>query len=326
VLISRRGTVKLINFAVAVDERLPTAPELLDGGTSFSGPAYMSPEQILGEPADPRSDLFSLGIVLYELISGKRPFDAPDERTATQRIRHDVAPPLARSVAGVRASLERAVQHCLEKMPADRFRTAAELREALSRVLEEYGVNSTRQLLSDALARAGLVDDTPAVSEPPAEATATTTQPSSLAPIVRGLLLCLLLIVVGGAGVQYVASRRDGGAGTRRGSPQLELRPSQPAYLRVVADPWAHVIVDGQKIDTTPFAEAIPLQAGTHYVRLEHPNAPTERRTVRLAPGETALLDVKMDLPPAPAKTVHEAGRAPVAPADAAVEAAAASP
>jgi serine/threonine-protein kinase len=64
--------------------------------------------------------------------------------------------------------------------------------------------------------------------------------------------------------------------------------------LRVVADPWADVIVDGQKLETTPFARAIPLAAGTHFIRLEHPHAPAELRTVQLAPGETVLLDIRM--------------------------------
>jgi serine/threonine-protein kinase len=68
----------------------------------------------------------------------------------------------------------------------------------------------------------------------------------------------------------------------------------------VVAEPWAHVIVDGQRVDTTPFAYAIPLKPGTHYVRLEHPKAPTERRTISLAPGESKLLDVKMAVPSEP--------------------------
>jgi serine/threonine-protein kinase len=54
------------------------------------------------------------------------------------------------------------------------------------------------------------------------------------------------------------------------------------------------VVIDGQKVETTPFARPIPLSAGTHYVRLEHPQAPAERRTIDLAPGETVLLDVTM--------------------------------
>jgi serine/threonine-protein kinase len=72
----------------------------------------------------------------------------------------------------------------------------------------------------------------------------------------------------------------------------------------VVAEPWAHVVVDGQKLETTPFARPIPLAAGTHYVRLEHPFAPTERRTIELTPGETILLDVTM-------KVRRPAGTAP---------------
>jgi hypothetical protein len=54
------------------------------------------------------------------------------------------------------------------------------------------------------------------------------------------------------------------------------------------------VVIDGQKVETTPFARPIPLRAGIHHVRLEHPQAPAERRTIDLAPGETVLLDVTM--------------------------------
>jgi serine/threonine-protein kinase len=52
--------------------------------------------------------------------------------------------------------------------------------------------------------------------------------------------------------------------------------------------------VDGQEVEITPFARPIPLSAGSHYVRLEHPNAPVERRTIELTPGETLLLDVTL--------------------------------
>ncbi len=57
ILLGKDGSLKLANFSVAFDERMPTAPELLEGGTGYGGPAYMSPEQILGERADGRSDL-----------------------------------------------------------------------------------------------------------------------------------------------------------------------------------------------------------------------------------------------------------------------------
>jgi serine/threonine-protein kinase len=62
----------------------------------------------------------------------------------------------------------------------------------------------------------------------------------------------------------------------------------------VVAHPWAHVFVDGQQRETTPFSRPIRLNPGTHYVRLEHPGAVAERRTLSLAAGEAVLLEVDM--------------------------------
>ncbi len=297
VLISRRGDVKLLNFSVAVDERMPTAPELLDGNTSFGGPLYMSPEQILGEQADPRSDIFSLGIVLYEMLSGKRPFDAPDERTAAQHIRHDAPAPLGRTATNVPPALERIVIRCLEKMANDRYAAIEELVLALERWLADSGVTSTHRQIASALVAAGLLDEAPrsmadsAVLGPDREG-------PTLGSAVRGLTLCLVLVVLGGGVIQFFAWRQEGQGTPRRGAIGLELAPARPAFLRVVAEPWAEVIVDGKHVDTTPFARSIPLMAGTHYVRLEHPNAPTERRTVNMVPGETVLLDVQMRVDP----------------------------
>jgi len=296
VLISRRGQVKLTNFSVAVDERLPTAPELLDGTTPFAGPSYMSPEQILGEPPDPRSDLFSLGIVLFEMLSGEPPFKVADERTATQRIRHDPPPPLARAAPGVPASLERIVQRCLEKMPSDRFQSAAELAIMLESVLTELGGGSPERAIGAELQMSGLVSEAPKSAAEIAPSLTAPRRGESLVPALRGLLSCFVLIVIGGAGIQYLSYSSKAAPSARGGGAKLELVPARPGYLRVVADPWAHVVIDGQRVDTTPFARAIPLRSGTHYVRFEHPQAPTERRTVEIAIGETVLLDVKMKL------------------------------
>lgn len=302
VLISNQAEVKLQNFAVATDERLPTAPELLDGSSSVSGPAYMSPEQILGEAPDPRSDVFSLGVVLYEMLSGKLPFEAPDERSTTQRIRHDPPAPLGRLAPHTPASLERVVQRCLEKMAGDRFYTAAELVGALEGVLVELDAPSPRKNIARALFDTGLLE---ALPDEPGEAplkAARIPHRASLVPALGGLLVCFGLIAIGGGAFGYFTWKSDRASTGRHGSTRLELEPRHAGYLRVVAEPWAVVYVDGQKIDTTPFARPIPLAAGTHYVKLEHPRAPTERRTVTLVADETVLLDVKMnvELPPKP--------------------------
>jgi serine/threonine protein kinase len=294
VAIGRDGSVKLAHFAVAVNERLPSLPELLDGASGSSRIAYMSPEQILGEQPDPRSDLFSLGITMYRALTGVWPFGDGSE-PATHQIRHQSPAPLGRLVSEVPGSLERAVHRCLQKVPADRFSSAAELAQALCAVLTELGQPSSRLAASRALEQAGLVEQTaesdaaPMSIVPPRE-----TQASAFRTTVLGLASACAMIVLGGTLVFALAGGSDLHASSRAGTGRLDLVPVGAGQLRVVADPWARVIVDGHEIDTTPFARSIPLRAGTHYVRLEHPQAPPERRTIHLVPGETVLLDVKM--------------------------------
>jgi hypothetical protein len=302
VLVSRRGKVKLTNFSVASDERMPTAPELLDHGASYVGPAYMSPEQILGEPADPRSDQFSLGVVMYELLAGERPFQAPDERNESLRIRSEPPPPLSRRTMHLQPSVERIVQRCLEKMPSDRFQSTPELIEALEHAGRELNVSDAAETVRLALAEAGLDPSrtAPRVSERPRAAAAA--EGMSLGQASAGIFLAFVVFGAGVAAVQLVSRRGEEQRGEQGGRTRLELVPPTVSYLRVVAKPWANVIVDGQLIDTTPFARPIPLSAGTHYVRFEHPNAPAERRTIKLTPGETLLLDVAMKVAPATAE------------------------
>jgi hypothetical protein len=315
VLIARDGGVKLTNFAIAFDERMPTAPELLEGGSGYGGPSYMSPEQILGERTDGRSDMFSLGVMLFEMLCGERPFDGPDERSTSLRIRRDPVPPLSRKVSHVNPAIERITQRCLEKMPSDRFESSTELAALLAGAAQELGVDSTAELLQDALARAGL--SAPSPSKAAAATRSRRGAPFSLKRSLMGLAFAFVLVVFGGSLVQIASGKRAGVAAAERAGHKLELLPNSRAYLRVVAHPWAHVIVDGQELDTTPFARPIPLSAGSHYVRLEHPNAPTERRTIELTPGETLLLDVTLKVTALPSSSASAGpGRSGVDPID----------
>jgi hypothetical protein len=287
VFISKRGEIKLLNFALAVDERMPTAPELLDGGTGYLGPVYMSPEQILGEPADPRSDLFSLGIMLYELISGTRPFEGPNERSTSLRIRQNPPPPLTQAGVKVSGSVERVIARCLEKLPSDRIGSAHELASELRQTLAESWDSAPEQAILSALSSAGLVE----VKAPPPKQAVRLVRRTSLGSVAWGLLL----IGVGAVASGYVLRRAFGPMeANRRAAAPLSTPGAEAAELRVVAHPWAHVFVDGQQRETTPFARPIRLSPGTHYIRLEHPNAVAERRTVSVAAGEAVLLEVDM--------------------------------
>lgn len=290
VLLSTSGEVKLTDFAVASDERLPTAPELLDGSGGQPTITYASPEQVLGEQPDPRSDLFSLGAVLFHMLAGEPPFGKDGDRGASLRIRNEPTPPLTRFSADVPPALERVVQRCLQKLPAHRFQSADELGAALDDAIAELG-GDTRSALLAALRKAGF--EVEGVKAAPSSS-AVRRAPVSVAGVARVLLLALFLLLAGAVAIEVNARRSGRSDDERARQGRLELAPASPAYLRVVAQPWAHVIVDGQRLETTPFARPIPLSAGIHYVRLEHPQAPTEHRTVELVPGETVLLDVSM--------------------------------
>jgi serine/threonine-protein kinase len=287
VLVSKRGEVKLMNFALAVDERMPTAPELLDGSVGYLGPVYMSPEQILGEPADPRSDLFSVGVILYELLSGARPFEGPDERSTSLRIRQSPAPPLAQGGVKVSGSVERLVARCLEKLPSDRVGSAAELGAELRQALAEVWDSAPESAILAALASAGVVESKVA---PPKHAMREVRR-TSLRSVALGLAIIGLGAVASGAGLRRAFGTAEA---SRRAAAPLSTPGAEAAELRVVAHPWAHVFVDGQQRETTPFARPLRLSPGTHYIRLEHPNAPPERRTVSMTVGEGVLLEVDM--------------------------------
>jgi serine/threonine-protein kinase len=309
VLVSKAGEVKLVDFGIAQRERLPSADEPLvrptrsEADAAFGTPAYMSPEQILGEIVDSRSDVFSLGVMIYQLLAGSRPFDREgdsDRRAAAQRIRRDPAPPLRDRAPEVPRALERIVMRCLEKLPADRYASADEVADRL----EAYVRSRTSEKPSD-IARRGLV----VAGLLPGEASTERWRIEEERPIGGAFAGFAAIALVFGLGVGLAEwSGRGARAAALAGSRPLDLLPEHLARLRVVATPWAEVTVDGQRIDVTPIGRPIPLSAGTHFVVLTHPQATTPvKRSVTLAEGETATLDVAMPLIDAADAGSHEA-------------------
>jgi serine/threonine-protein kinase len=120
------GAAKLADFGVA---RLK-ASELTQSGAFLGSPGYMSPEQIRGAAVDGRSDLFSLAVVLYEALSGKRPFDGNDLVSLAHSIAYDTQVPLSRQFPGCSVAMDRFFDRALEKDPAKRFADGAAFRAA----------------------------------------------------------------------------------------------------------------------------------------------------------------------------------------------------
>jgi serine/threonine-protein kinase len=133
--VSTAGRVKIMDFGLA---RLG-ASEMTRAGTVMGSPNYMSPEQVRGERADARSDIFALGSVFYELLSGRRAFDAETIVGILYKVTDSEPTPLESLSPDVPPVLVALVSKAMAKTPADRFQDARELREALDvcrRVLE----------------------------------------------------------------------------------------------------------------------------------------------------------------------------------------------
>jgi len=126
VVVSRAGRAKLTDFGVAY---VP-ASDVTQGGSALGSPRYMSPEQVLGQPIDARADVFSLGVVLYELLARTTPFERPGDTSVfalMQRIAGEPHPPLRQVDPAIPAGFDRILDRALAKRPQDRYQSAAEL-------------------------------------------------------------------------------------------------------------------------------------------------------------------------------------------------------
>src|SRR5262245_11025836 len=131
VFVLRDGTIKVVDFGLARIE----ASNLTETGTLLGTPAYMSPEQFLGVPVDARSDLFSVGVILYQLLTGDRPFTGSPSTIMQKVLRQDPVQPSVLNPT-LSEAWDDLVKRVLAKKPDDRLQSARQFIEYLHLVLE----------------------------------------------------------------------------------------------------------------------------------------------------------------------------------------------
>ncbi|MGI9064892.1 MAG: protein kinase domain-containing protein [Pyrinomonadaceae bacterium] len=141
IFITRDGRVKILDFGLAklkpakvaaeISSELPTRKALTDPGTVMGTVGYMSPEQVRGQETDHRTDIFSFGAILYEMLSGERAFQRETTAETMTAILKEEPGELTQTNAKINPALERIAQRCLEKKPERRFQSTSDLGFAL---------------------------------------------------------------------------------------------------------------------------------------------------------------------------------------------------
>lgn len=311
VIIGRGGETKVADFGIAIEDH---GESLTRPGTMLGSLPYMSPEQMLGERVDPRSDLFSFGILLYEMLTGVPPFresgeDATDTLIERMQSGRYVSP--GRLVRGVPWYLSRLIWRCLRGKPARRIASAMHARRHLERALGRVSPADCRRQIVEALVQR--IDDEATLPNGARGRASRDGRPWRwLVPATA------LALAIGVVAFQWAEDSR--GRSEARPIPPLPPAASEnetesgatavalhlaaagevaeptpaaavePARVRFVAYPWAEVAISGHDSFVTPRAAALEVEPGPHSVRFTHPTYGTVEFDVDLAPGEERVI------------------------------------
>lgn len=223
VLIGRDGNALLSDFGIA--RIYEDTMNLTGEGAMIGTPYYMAPEQVQGRPADARSDIYALGVILYELLTGRRPFLAETPLAVALMHVHDPLPPPRRLNPSISEALERVMLRAMAKNPEDRFQTAGAFVEALRALPPDQlmigtaapqPASKTLVLEPQGAVTPGAITQTaPQPGLTPVASSATSPRRFPIFPLAIGLTLLVTIILAG----IYLSGR---------GSPNQQVQQPQP--------------------------------------------------------------------------------------------------
>jgi serine/threonine-protein kinase len=316
------GIIKIMDFGIA--KSMEAESRLTQTGVALGTAGYLAPEQLSGKPLDPRTDLFSLGVMAYEMVTAVRPFSGPNlSNVIYQILNQDPVPPRQRNAA-CPERLERAILKALAKEPEDRFRNVREFASELKEVLASLPPRgaSRRPETTTAMVREELAR----LAAPPADGLTAATElaarrldqvpTSGLAPESRphrwrrvaiGAAFVVVALAVTGWWYMFGPGTSAPAGSLVATSQKVPLTPSSvpsplatpvptvtptPATVEVefFVDPPAEVEVDGQALGRVQ-STRVPLTVGKHSVRQRIPGYREATREVEVTgAGQTFTL------------------------------------
>jgi eukaryotic-like serine/threonine-protein kinase len=286
IILTDDSRVKLTDFGIARIEDAATVYQT-QAGEILGTPVYMAPEQIMGQSVDGRSDLYALGVILYEMIVGRRPFSGDTIAAIFRSITQDLPQPPSEGDPLIPPALSDLIMKSLAKAPGDRFQTGRQMADALTDILLQTSPHHRS-----------------AVQVPSAVV------PKSGKRLSLGIVVIALLMIIG-TGIVFFLFRQGGSAATqggpaalRRQGVEAESKSGQPASaaalqpqiskdqlaaLEISSEPpGAQIYVDNAFKGRTPLNVELPL--GKYEVRLNLPDYLEWEAQINLdTPGQTPL-------------------------------------
>jgi len=275
VLLGRGGDAKIADFGIALE---PRNTSLTQVGLAVGTPAYMSPEQHMGERADQRSDLFSFGVLLFEMLTGELPFPESDDEKVQVLVRRMEAGRYVRPrklAPETPRALERLIRACLRPKAKKRPQSATALRGALERLLGHPSPAECRAEIAAWLWEHKVFqpdeNETEFALRAPAEK-------GRSGPLRRAAAFAACAVVLVGIGAVRL--------GVLPADLPLPWMAPEVARVRFEAVPRTEVRVDGGAPFRMPRSGPVVLAPGVHHVVFRHPELGSVERRIEVAAGE----------------------------------------
>lgn len=302
IMILKNGVAKITDFGIAL---IPSSSRTM-AGMVLGSPKYMSPEQVIGQDVDRRSDIFSLGVMLYEMLTGKPPFSGDNISAIMYRILNEMPVAPVTLKPGLPEIFNYIVAKALAKHPDDRYQTADEMAEdlrsyrTLQAPLNFYAGTAGKPRTLERRSKPRPLDEQTLLMGAGAASSAEI-QPWWRRPLVLGAGAIFLV-----AGI-FLLSREEPARQEQIPStnakpevkaekpalPLLPLHAPPQGTLALAVTPWGEIYVDGKPEGVSPPLNELKLPVGKHTIEIRNPGFPAYSQTLDVEPESTRKIKHK---------------------------------